>query len=180
MSRQKIAVGPGASSLILICVVLALSVLTVLTMISARNDESLSLRGEETRGEVYELFARGERSLAGLDAALVRAGKDAGGMEDYLAAVEAGLPEGMTLREDQVYWTEQTDTRALECAVRLLPPGGAERAVWTLHRLGAGSKWEEEDGETEGPDTPEDSDEMPGEEEAEASAAGEEDELKLD
>ena len=60
MSRQKIAMGPGASSLILIAVVLALSVLTVLTMISARNDEALSLRGEETRTEIYELFARGE------------------------------------------------------------------------------------------------------------------------
>ena len=38
MKKQKIAFGPGAASLILIAVVLALSVLTVLTMISARND----------------------------------------------------------------------------------------------------------------------------------------------
>lgn len=166
MSRQKIAVGPGASSLILIAVVLALSVLTVLTMISARNDEALSLRGEETRTEIYELFARGERSLAGLDAALVSAGKDAGSMEDYLSAVQKVLPQGMTLREDQVFWTEETDTRALECAVRLLPPGGAERTEWTLHRLGAGSRWED-DGETEDSELPEtepDEDDNPGEE----------------
>ena len=145
MSRRKIAAGPGASSLILIAVVLALSVLTVLTMISARNDEALSLRSEETQEEVYALFARGERSLAALDAVLVKAGKDAGDMEDYLEEVQEDLPQGMTLREDQVFWTEKTDNRALECGVRLLPPGGAERTRWTLHRLGAGDLWTEEE-----------------------------------
>ena len=145
MSRRKIAAGPGASSLILIAVVLALSVLTVLTMISARNDEALSLRSEETQEEVYALFARGERSLAALDAVLVKAGKDAGDMEDYLEEVQENLPQGMTLREDQVFWTEKTDNRALECGVRLLPPGGAERTRWTLHRLGAGDLWTEEE-----------------------------------
>ena len=145
MSRRKIAAGPGASSLILIAVVLALSVLTVLTMISARNDEALSLRSEETQEEVYALFARGERSLAALDAVLVKAGKDAGNMEDYLEEVQEDLPQGMTLREDQVFWTEKTDNRALECGVRLLPPGGAERTRWTLHRLGAGDLWTEEE-----------------------------------
>ena len=152
MSRRKIAAGPGASSLILIAVVLALSVLTVLTMISARNDEALSLRSEETQEEVYALFARGERSLAALDAVLVKAGKDAGDMEDYLEEVQEDLPQGMTLREDQVFWTEKTDTRALECGVRLLPPGGAERTRWTLHRLGAGDLWTEEE-ETEAAET---------------------------
>ena len=145
MSRRKIAAGPGASSLILIAVVLALSVLTVLTMISARNDEALSLRSEETQEEVYALFARGERSLAALDAVLVKAGKDAGDMEDYLEEVQENLPQGMTLREDQVFWTEKMDNRALECGVRLLPPGGAERTRWTLHRLGAGDLWTEKE-----------------------------------
>ena len=145
MSRRKIAAGPGASSLILIAVVLALSVLTVLTMISARNDEALSLRSEETQEEVYELFARGERSLAGLDAVLVKAGQDAEDMEEYLEEVQEDLPQGMTLREDQVFWTEKTENRALECAVQLLPPGGAERTRWTLHRLGAGDLWTEEE-----------------------------------
>lgn len=145
MSRRKIAAGPGASSLILIAVVLALSVLTVLTMISARNDEALSLRSEETQEEVYALFARGERSLAALDAVLVKAGKDAGNMEDYLEEVQKDLPQGMTLREDQVFWTEKTDNRSLECGVRLLSPGGAERTRWTLHRLGAGDLWTEEE-----------------------------------
>ena len=70
MSRKKIAVGPGASSLILIAVVLALSMLTMLTMLSARSDEALALRSLQTRQEVYGLFAAGEKSLAALDAEL--------------------------------------------------------------------------------------------------------------
>ena len=171
MSRRKIAAGPGASSLILIAVVLALSVLTVLTMISARNDEALSLRSEETQEEVYALFARGERSLAALDAVLVKAGKDAGDMEDYLEEVQEDLPQGMTLREDQVFWTEKTENRALECGVRLLPPGGAERTQWTLHRLGAGDLWTEEE-EPEAAETGE----VPEAEDED----GEDDELDLD
>jgi hypothetical protein len=171
LSRRKIAAGPGASSLILIAVVLALSVLTVLTMISARNDEALSLRSEETQEEVYALFARGERSLAALDAVLVKAGKDAGDMEDYLEEVQENLPQGMTLREDQVFWTEKTDNRALGCGVRLLPPGGAERTRWTLHRLGAGDLWTEEE-EPEAAETGE----VPEAEDED----GEDDELDLD
>ena len=171
MSRRKIAAGPGASSLILIAVVLALSVLTVLTMISARNDEALSLRSEETQEEVYALFARGERSLAGLDAVLVKAGKDAGDMEEYLEEVQEDLPQGMTLREDQVFWTEKTENRTLECGVRLLPPGGAERTRWTLHRLGAGDLWTEEE-EPEAAETGE----VPEAEDED----GEDDELDLD
>ena len=70
MNKRKIAVGPGASSLILIAVVLALSVLTVLTMIAARNDEALTRRSIETREEIYSLFAAGEKSLAKLDGVL--------------------------------------------------------------------------------------------------------------
>ena len=176
MSRRKIAAGPGASSLILIAVVLALSVLTVLTMISARNDEALSLRSEETQEEVYALFARGERSLAALDAVLVKAGKDAGDMEDYLEVVQENLPQGMTLREDQVFWTEKTDNRALECGVRLLPPGGAERTRWTLHRLGAGDLWTEE----EEPETAETGAETDTEDEDADDGDEEDDELDLD
>ena len=129
MKKQKIAFGPGAASLMLIAVVLALSVLTVLTMISARNDEALSQRSVETRQEVYGLFARAERSLAKLDAVAAAAGK-----------------EGMRMENDQVFWEEQAEDRMLECAVRLNAPGEGPRTVWTLHRLGEADIWENDFG----------------------------------
>ncbi len=145
MNNRKVAVGPGASSLILIAVVLSLSVLTVLTMISARSDEAMALRSAETRQEVFRLFAGGEASLAKLDEVLVSClGEKPADREAYLAAVKAGLPDGMKMKEDLVSWTEKGDKRSLECEVRILEPGSAQRTVWTKHNLGAGEIWEDE------------------------------------
>ena len=147
MKKQKIAFGPGAASLILIAVVLALSVLTVLTMISARNDEALSLRSTETRQEAYGLFAQAERSLAKLDAVPVSAGKENADAEAYLAAAAERLPEGMRMEDDQIFWEEKTENRILECAVRLTGPGENPRTRWTKHRLGEADIWEDDFGD---------------------------------
>jgi len=145
VNKRKIAVGPGASSLILIAVVLALSVLTVLTMIAARNDEALTGRSIETREEIYGMFTDGEKSLAKLDAVLISClAENPEDPDAYLAAVKENLPEGMKMKEDVVSWTEKTETRTLECAVRVLEPGAEKRTAWTLHRLNAGEIWEDE------------------------------------
>ncbi len=143
MKKQKIAVGPGAASMMLIAVVLALSVLTVLTMISARSDESLSRRSVETRQQVYSLFSRAEESMARLDAVLASAGSQDRG-DAYLTAVEAGLPEGMRMEGRQVFWEESENGRQLECGVKLNEAGAFPRAEWTLHRLGEADIWSDE------------------------------------
>ncbi len=148
MNKRKIAVGPGASSLILIAVVLTLCVMAVLTMISARNDDGLTSRSTSTAGEVYTLSATGEKRLASLDAILVRCRKDAADEETFLSAVEENLPEGMTLEEDQVFWKETIGQRVLSCGVRLLPAENENRYEWTLHKLMVGGdsddEWEDE------------------------------------
>ncbi len=148
MNKRKVAVGPGASSLILIAVVLTLCVLAVLTMISARNDNALSVRSARTAEEVYALSASGEKSLSALDAVLVRCRGEAADEAGYLKAVEENLPEGMSMEEDQVFWKETLGNRTLACGVRLLPADQTVRFEWTLHRLTTGSD-SEEDGEDE-------------------------------
>ncbi len=135
MNKRKVALGPGAASLILIIVVLSLCMMAMLTQISARNDYNLCARSAEMVQRVYELNARSEQKLAELDALLAAAQKDAGNMEAYLAKVEGLLPEGMTLEEDRVTWTEPLDNRNLECIVQLLPPGEKQRARWISHKL---------------------------------------------
>ena len=135
MNKRKVALGPGAASLILIIVVLSLCMMAMLTQISARNDYNLCARSAEMVQRVYELNARSEQKLAELDALLAAAQKDAGNMEAYLAKVEELLPEGMTLEEDRVTWTEPLDNRNLECIVLLLPPGEKQRARWISHKL---------------------------------------------
>ena len=135
MNKGKVALGPGAASLILIVVILSLCMMAMLTQISARSDYNLCSRSAEMVQRVYELNAQSESKLAELDAVLAAAGKDAAGMEAYLAKVGEALPEGMTLEEDKVTWTEPLDNRNLECIVQLLPPGEKQRTKWISHKL---------------------------------------------
>ena len=134
--KRKVALGPGAASLILIVVVLSLCMMAMLTQIGARNDFNLCRRSAEMVQRVYELNEQSERKLAELDALLVKAQKEAGtDKEAYLAKVEELLPEGMSLDEEQVTWTEPLDNRNLECIVQLLPPGEKQRTKWISHKL---------------------------------------------
>ena len=134
--KRKVALGPGAASLILIVVVLSLCMMAMLTQIGARNDYNLCKRSAEMVQRVYELNAQSEGKLAELDAVLVQAQQDAGtDMDAYLKKVEELLPEGMTLEEGNITWTEPLDNRNLECIVKLLPPGEKQRTKWISHKL---------------------------------------------
>ena len=135
MSKRKVALGPGAASLILIVVVLSLCMMAMLTQISARNDYNLCTRSAEMVQRVYELNAQSEQKLAELDTLLVTAQKDAADMGAYLEKVQSLLPDGMMLEEDKIIWTEPLDNRNLECIVQLLPPGEKQRTQWISHKL---------------------------------------------
>ena len=135
MNKRKVALGPGAASLILIVVVLSLCMMAMLTQISARNDYNLCTRSAEMVQRVYELNAKSERKLAELDALLASAQKDAGDTDAYLARVGEILPEGMTMEGDLITWTEPLDNRTLQCIVKLLPPGETQRTEWISHKL---------------------------------------------
>ena len=134
--RRKVALGPGAASLILIVVVLSLCMMAMLTQIGSRNDYNLCRRSADMVQRVYELNAQSEQKLAALDAMLVKAQAEAGDdMDAYLEKVEALLPEGMNLEGEHVSWTEPLDNRHLECIVRLLSPGEEQRTKWISHKL---------------------------------------------
>ena len=135
MNKRKVALGPGAASLILIVVVLSLCMMAMLTQIGARNDYNLCKRSAEMVQRVYELNAQSEQKLAELDAVLVTAQKDADSMDAYLEKVEELLPQDMTLEEDRITWTEPLDNRNLQCIVQLLPPGEKQRTKWIAHKL---------------------------------------------
>ena len=69
--RSSIQFGPGASSLILIFVVLSMSILGMLALINGRSDFQLSRRSAQVIEAVYQLNERAELRRAELDA-LVR------------------------------------------------------------------------------------------------------------
>lgn len=135
MNKRKIALGPGAASLILIVVVLSLCMLAMLAQIGARNDYSLASRSAQMITRVYELHDQSEHRMAELDAVLARCQKDAQDAEGYLALVAQSLPEDMTLTDDIVSWTEPLDNRTMNCEVRLAAPGEMPRAQWVTYKL---------------------------------------------
>ena len=137
MRRSRISLGPGAASLILIVVILSMSVLGILALMNARSDSRLSARSVQVVQAGYELAGQAERSLAALDAAAAHCAETAGGEEEYMTALSASLPAGMTLENRTVSWTETDGYRTLECAAELAPMGEAERVRWVNHRLTA-------------------------------------------
>lgn len=135
MKQRKIALGPGAASLILIIVTLSMCVLCMLTYISAKNDLSLSTRSADMIQRVYALNDRSERSLATLDAALAECARQAADDAAYRDLAAQKLPEGMEIEENTIFWTESEGDRALWCAVELAPLGEEPRIRWTQHAL---------------------------------------------
>lgn len=135
MNKRKIALGPGAASVILIVVCLSLAMLAMLMIIGSRNDYNLCSRSATMIERVFELSAHSEKRLAELDAVLATCRKEAGDQESYLALVGKNLPADMSLEKDLVTWTEPLDNRNLECIVRLLPPGEKNRTEWVSHKL---------------------------------------------
>ena len=112
---------PGAAMLILILVVLTVSMLGVLTLMSARGDLTLSERSARLTEATCRLNAKAERTLAQIDALNAACGGD-----------ETALPEGVTLDAQGTFeWREEVNGRALECAAVRTPQG----VRWTEHRL---------------------------------------------
>lgn len=125
MNRKRhIAIGPGAASLILIVVTLAMSVLAALTLISARNEHRLSQRSIEIAQVNYSLYDRSERTLASL-AALVSDDED----------WKENLPAGVTLTENTFVWRETEGARSLQCAAVMSEMDGKNVLQWQVHRL---------------------------------------------
>ena len=143
--KSSVSFGPGASSLILIFVMLAMSVLGMLALMNSRNDIRLSERSVQVTQAVYVLNAKAEERRAQLDALLLDRAQAAQSDEDYLNALSEALPEGVSLEGDLLSWEETDDVRTLQCALRVQPLGSEARTKWARHSLMAqtGDDWED-------------------------------------
>ena len=104
--KSSVSFGPGAASLILIFVVLALSVLGMLALMNGRNDLRLSRRSAQVVEAVYALNVRAEETRASLDELIVRQAESADSDEAFLEALALALPDGMTMTDRNIEWTE--------------------------------------------------------------------------
>ena len=143
--KSSVSLGPGASSLILIFVVLSLSVLGILSLMTARNDRILSERMAEVVEAVYRLSESAEESRMEASAILSRSAAEAGGETDYLDRIRDRIPEGWELEERILSWKETDGVRTLDCAVEILPLSGTGRTRWVRHILTSEIAGEEDD-----------------------------------
>lgn len=133
--KSTISLGPGASSLILIFVVLAMTVLGMLSLMTVRSDLKFSERSAEVIRDVYRLNELAEEHRAEAERLLTAAASDAANEEDYLSAAEAALPEEMELIGDEIIWSESDGSRMLDCALKVLPLSESNRTQWIRHDL---------------------------------------------
>lgn len=142
--KSAISLGPGASSLILIFVVLAMAVLSMLSLMTARNDLKFSERSAAVIKSAYALTDRAESRKAEVDRLLFTCAADAASDEEYLAAIAGVLPEDMEMTDDLITWSESDGSRMLDLALQVLPLEEKERTIWTRHNLMAetGDEWD--------------------------------------
>ena len=143
--KSSISLGPGASSLILIFVVLAMTVLGMLSLMNSRNDMRLSERSVQVTEAVYALNVRAEEKRAALEKILDTNRDGAQTDEAYLQKISEALPEEVTMEGDILSWSESDGSRTLSCGVKVLPLSEGGHGKWVLYRLTAETDdvWEE-------------------------------------
>lgn len=135
--KSSISLGPGASSLILIFVVLSLAALGMLSLMTSRSDLRLAERSAQVTEAVYALQTRAEEHRAELEEILAVCSEEAEGDDAILAALEQALPEDVELDGRLLLFSEEDGARVLTCALELLPSGSPQRTAWAVFDLTA-------------------------------------------
>ena len=134
MKQREYRIGPGAVSLLLVIVVVSMSVLGLLSMISARGDYKLTQRAVALAVAEHGASAAAERTLAALDELLADCAARSEDDAQYLQLVADSLPEGVTYNEGILAWEQESeDGRTLQCAVRIHPLSEGVRYSWYRH-----------------------------------------------
>jgi len=134
MERREFHIGPGATSLILVALVLCMSALSMLALVNARNDLHLSERSVEVVQQLNKLYDDAERGMARIDTLV--ACWDGEDEEQALAGIAAMLPESATLDGRVVRWQEKSELgQILECGVEIVSFTELPRVRWVDHAL---------------------------------------------
>ena len=144
MSRKKssITLGPGASSLILIFVVLSLTALGMLSLMTSRNDLRLAERSAQVTEAVYALNVRAEERRAELDGIVKACAVSGKENEHSFAELEDVLPEDVELEDGLLLFTVDDGARMLDCALEIVPAG--ERTTLACVRYNLSAETEED------------------------------------
>lgn len=129
-------IGPGASTILMILVVLVMTMLGVLALFSARNDLEMSERTFEASETYYAAQETFSLWLSETDGTLQRLRAEAGAdAEAYAQLVRAQF--GVGVGESLAYRAPAGETRFFCATVELLPLSQAERCAVTERWLEA-------------------------------------------
>ncbi len=133
--KTLISLGPGAPSLILIFVILSLSILGMLSLMTARSDRKLSERTAEVIRAVYSLNNLAEEKAWKLNDILQTLAGENPSEDDFLKVLPGRLPEGVELEDGCLFWQETDESRILDCAVQVTWEDGKAGITWIKHSL---------------------------------------------
>ena len=135
---SAISLGPGASSLILIFVVLSMTVLGMLSLLTARNDRNMSVRSIRVIEAQYKLNRAAEEKRAEIDEILAQCRQDSDTQEAYIEKVVAALPDYVGFDgQDRLTFSVSDGSRTLLCRLQIHDIGSVQRASWLVHSLTA-------------------------------------------
>ena len=150
-NKSSISMGPGASSLILIFVMLSLSVLAMLSLTGGYNDKQTGLRSAQVTQQVYELFEDAEHTRATVGEILEFCRDKATNQQEYENLVDArilsipplpmsigqsGAENDLSIEDGWICWQDKDGVYTLDCAVLLDPYEQEEDHVaWVRHNL---------------------------------------------
>lgn len=144
-SKGEYRIGTGASSILMILVVLSLTALALLSFTSARNNAALSKRNLEMTVAYYNAAAEVQRTIAGMDEILMEQESPYADPPVWRALLSDCLGTDGTLADDMTF-TLQTDAGASRTLVveGILQPDAARRIILTRHELNAPATPQEE------------------------------------
>lgn len=134
--KTSYRIGPGAASILLVIVVVSMSILGLLALSEARNEARLSEKNAAYVKEKSQTETNAEKTLMHLDEILVSARKTTGNNDEYFEYINKALPDGMTMENDLISWTEGGESaKSLFVTLRILPYESPVRFEWTRREI---------------------------------------------
>lgn len=148
-NKQEYRVGIGATSMLMIFIVLCLTTLAILALSSARTDYSMTERNVEISLSYYGAVNEAQEVIARVDAALLALRADSVDEEAYWKAVEALSLDDVQLHhpneEHLAFSVDAGNDSTVDVVLRVMPLSQAnERYQIVKHTLRYIDNWEPE------------------------------------
>lgn len=140
-SKQEYRMGVGASSILMIFVLLSLTTLGVLSFASARADWTLTMRRQEQVQTYYGSSAEAQRRIAEIDETLLAAPKDPAEYEAYVLALAS---DSTTVTDDLLitFVIPVNDAQQLQVVMRAAGPDASARYTLEQYKIVSIVKWD--------------------------------------